>query len=73
MSNPMIQLVILGVIALFVLLRDGLRPFLADDVYDSFDAVISEREKAQLNIDATFIGLREIKLTSAEYDWRTGE
>ena len=53
--------------------RDGLRPFLADDVYDSFDAVISEREKAQLNIDATFIGLREIKLTSAEYDWRAKE
>ena len=43
-----------------------MRPFLADDVYDSFDAVISEREKAQLNIDATFIGLREIKLTSAD-------
>ena len=53
--------------------RDGLRPFLADDVYDSFGAVISEREKAQLNIDATFIGLREIKLTSAEYDWRAKE
>ena len=53
--------------------RDGLRPFLADDVYDSFDAVITEREKAQLNIDATFIGLREIKLTSAEYDWRAKE
>ena len=53
--------------------RDGLRPFLADDVYDSFEAVITEREKAQLNIDATFIGLREIKLTSAEYDWRAKE
>jgi len=53
--------------------RDGLRPFLADDVYDSFESVITEREKAQLNIDATFIGLREIKLTSAEYDWRAKE
>lgn len=53
--------------------RDGLRPFLADDVYDSFEAVITEREKAKLNIDATFIGLREIKLSSAEYDWRTKE
>ena len=53
--------------------RDGLRPFLADDVYDSFESVITEREKAQLNIDATFIGLREIKLMSAEYDWRAKE
>lgn len=53
--------------------RDGLRPFLADDVYDSFESVIKEREAAGLNIDATFIGLREIKLTDAEYDWRTKE
>ena len=53
--------------------RDGLRPFLADDVYESFDAVIAEREAAGLSVDATFAGLRDIKLTEAEYDWRTKE
>lgn len=53
--------------------RDGLRRFLADDVYDSFEAVIAEREAAGLTIDATFVGLREIKLSEAEYDWRSKE
>ena len=53
--------------------RDGLRPFLADDIYESFEAVIIERENAKLNVDATFIGLREIKLSNAEYDWRSKE
>jgi predicted lipid-binding transport protein (Tim44 family) len=53
--------------------RDGLRPFLADDVYDSFEAVIASREEQGLSIDATFVGLREIKLAEAEYDWRTKE
>lgn len=53
--------------------RDGLRPFLADDIYESFEAVIIERENAKLNVEATFIGLREIKLSNAEYDWRSKE
>lgn len=53
--------------------RDGLRPFLADDVYESFEAVIAQREEAGLTVDATFIGLREIKLNEAEYNWRTKE
>jgi len=53
--------------------RDGLRPFLADDVYDSFESVIAAREAEGLSVDATFIGLREIKLSEAEYDWRSKE
>lgn len=53
--------------------RDGFRPFLSDEVYDSFDAVIAQREKAGLSVDATFVGLREIKLEEAEYDWRSKE
>jgi len=53
--------------------RDGLRPFLSDDVYEGFDAVITQREEQGLNVDATFVGLREIKLTEAEYDWRSKE
>ena len=53
--------------------RETLKPFLADDVYESFDAVISQREDAGQSVDATFIGLREIKLAEAEYDWRSKE
>ena len=53
--------------------RDGLRPFLADDVYESFESVIEQREEAGLTVDATFVGLREIKLSESEYNWRTKE
>ena len=43
-------------------------PFLADDVRESFAEVIAERERQGLSIDASFVGVREVKLITAEFD-----
>jgi len=52
---------------------DGLRPFLADDVMEAFEDVISQREAQGLSIDASFVGLRELGLQDATFDRSTGE
>ncbi|MAN14318.1 Tim44/TimA family putative adaptor protein [Alterinioella nitratireducens] len=52
---------------------DGLRPFLADDVMETFESVISEREAQGLTIDANFVGVRELTLQEAEFDRATSE
>jgi predicted lipid-binding transport protein (Tim44 family) len=52
---------------------DGLRPFLADDVMETFEDVISQREAQGLSIDASFVGLRELGLQDATFDRSTGE
>lgn len=53
--------------------RDVLRQFLSDDVYASFISVVDAREKEGLNIDATFVGVRELKLKDASFDRMSGE
>jgi len=52
---------------------DTLKQFLSDDVFTSFSSVIEAREAEGLRVDATFIGIREMKLTAAEFDQKTGE
>lgn len=51
----------------------AIRPFLADDVYESFAAVVEERARKGLTIEADFVGLRELKLLDAEFDPATSE
>ena len=51
---------------------DELRPFLADDVMETFESVIRQREEQGLTIDASFIGIRELVLESASFDRGTG-
>lgn len=51
---------------------DGLRPFLAADVMETFETVIRQREAQNLTIDASFIGIRELALESARFDRATG-
>ncbi len=51
----------------------SIRPFLSDDVYESFAAVVEVREEKGLTIDSQFVGLRELKLVDAEFDAGTGE
>ncbi len=51
---------------------DGLRPFLADDVMETFEQVIAQREAEGLRIDATFVGVRELALHDATFDRASG-
>jgi predicted lipid-binding transport protein (Tim44 family) len=50
-----------------------IRPFLADEVYESFAAVVEDRAAKGFTIDAEFVGLRELKLVGAEFDPDTRE
>jgi len=47
---------------------EGLRPFLADDVMETFEDVIRQREEQGLSIDASFVGVRELVLNEATFD-----
>lgn len=49
------------------------RPFLSDEVYESFASVVEDRANKGLQIEAHFIGLREMKLVDAEFDGDTRE
>ncbi|MBC6437790.1 MAG: Tim44 domain-containing protein [Rhodobacteraceae bacterium] len=50
---------------------DGLRPFLADDVLETFEDVIRQREEQGLSIEANFVGIRELTLQDASFDRQT--
>ena len=47
---------------------EGLRPFLADDVYETFAEVVAHREEQGLTIEAEFVGVRELTLADASFD-----
>lgn len=50
---------------------DDLRPFLADDVMETFEAVIDQRKAQGLTIEAEFVGVRETALQEATFDRTT--
>jgi predicted lipid-binding transport protein (Tim44 family) len=52
---------------------DGLRPFLAPDVLETFETVINQRNEQGLTIQAEFVGVREISLQEATFDRATNE
>jgi predicted lipid-binding transport protein (Tim44 family) len=47
---------------------DDLVPFLSRDVYESFDEVIQLRDREGLSVEAEFVGVREIELSSATFN-----
>ena len=47
---------------------DGIRPFLAEDVFQTFIDVIADREDKGLTIEAEFIGVREVSVVGASFD-----
>ncbi|WP_121629383.1 Tim44/TimA family putative adaptor protein [Tropicibacter alexandrii] len=48
-----------------------LKPFIAEDVYETFEQVIAHREEQGLRIEAEFIGVRDMKLSDATFDPQT--
>jgi predicted lipid-binding transport protein (Tim44 family) len=48
-------------------------PFLSPDVYETFEQVIDLRKEQQVMVEATFVGLREATLVSAEFNEATKE
>lgn len=47
---------------------DDIRPFLDDDVYQTFVDVVGQREDQGLIVEANFVGVRELVLTDAAFD-----
>ncbi|WP_282061122.1 Tim44/TimA family putative adaptor protein [Roseobacter litoralis] len=50
-----------------------IQPFLAEDIYESFVDGVATREDQGLTIEASFIGVRELKLMDATLDPETNE
>jgi predicted lipid-binding transport protein (Tim44 family) len=49
------------------------RPFLAPEVYDAFDSAVQSRVARGLEVQAEFLGLRELALQEATFDPATQE
>lgn len=47
---------------------DDIQPFLAEDVFDTFVDVVAAREDQGLQIEAEFIGVREIRIQNVQFD-----
>ncbi|MFX0545467.1 Tim44/TimA family putative adaptor protein [Roseovarius sp. S1116L3] len=47
---------------------EEVREFLSEDVYDSFSEVVAIREEKGLTIEAEFIGIRDMTLSSASFE-----
>jgi len=50
---------------------EKVRPFLSEEVYDSFEEVVQARKEQGLTVEATFLGLRELSLADATFDRNT--
>lgn len=53
--------------------RKTLRPLLADDVFQGFAGVISEREKRGESVESTFVGIDNAAISEAELKGRTAQ
>ena len=47
---------------------EAIRPYLAEDVAQTFDEVVTQRRAQGLTVEASFVGLRELKLVDATFD-----
>ena len=50
-----------------------IKPYLSDEVYDSFAFVVNDRSDKGLTVEADFIGVKELQLVDAEFDEATRE
>lgn len=46
---------------------DAIKPFLSDEVFDTFSEGVAARDKQGLTIEANFIGVREVTLKKAKF------
>jgi len=46
----------------------SVKDFISEDVYEAFNDVILEREKKGLTVEATFVGLSDLRLKEAQLD-----
>jgi predicted lipid-binding transport protein (Tim44 family) len=51
---------------------EEIKPFLAEDVYETFAEVVEAREEQGLTIEANFVGVREVGVEDATFDTETG-
>lgn len=49
------------------------KPFISAEVYDAFAAVVEEREKKGLKVEATFVGISDLGLKDATFDRQSRE
>ena len=47
--------------------------FVSEEVYEALSEVVAQREEQGLTVEATFVGLSDLKLKSAEFDEDTSE
>ncbi len=52
---------------------EQVRPFLSPEVYDAFAAVVEERERKGLRVEATFVGISDLGVVGAAYDSQSRE
>ena len=50
-----------------------IKPFLSEDVYESFAYVVNDRMEKGLTVEAEFAGVKELQLVDAEFDDATNE
>jgi len=52
---------------------DSIVPFISEDVYEAFASVVDERQRQNLTVTASFIGISDLSLVDAEFDETTKE
>jgi len=52
---------------------DGIKPYISEDIFESFNDVVKMRDEQGLHIEAKFIGIRELTLTEAVFNEATSE
>jgi len=53
--------------------RDVLRPLLSEEVFETFERAIKEREAKKERVDFTFLSLKSARITAAELKGQTAE
>lgn len=52
---------------------ESIKPYISEEIFESFDEVVKMRDEQGLTIEAKFIGIRELSLTEATYDADTAD